>query len=247
MTDTIRALDMLSRSRGVVFDFDGVLVDSEPLHAEAIRRAAEPFGWTFTESQFHEFIVGRGDERCFASLAEWHNDELTEPVLRGLLTDKARYFEEGVSAGRFVVQPGAVAMIEHAAQRFDGRIAVCSGSRKVTVWSILERAGIGGLFDQNRVVTADDVKNNKPHPDGYLLASERLELAPAHALAIEDTPTGVAAAVSAGLSVIAVEHTVTRDRLNEAHAVVRTIADLLGLTNVAEGSTASSDNGTTDR
>jgi len=247
MTDAARAHDMLACVLGVVFDFDGVLVDSEPLHAEAIRKASQPLGWTFTESQFHEFIVGRGDERCFASLAEWHGETLTDEMLARLLVDKALYFREGVEAERFVVQPGAAEMIVQAAERFDGRVALCSGSRRETVWSILERAGMAELFGEGRVVTADDVERNKPHPDGYLLASGRIGIEPANAVAIEDTPTGITAARSAGLRVIAVEHTVPRDRLNEAHAVVRSIADLLHPSSHEQRRLGGTDGGTIDR
>ena len=96
-------------------------------------------------------------------------------------------------------------------------VAVCSGSVRDTVLRGLERLGVMDCL--RTVVTADDVTRNKPAPDPYLLAAERLQIDPAHAAAIEDSPTGITSARAAGLYVYGVAHSFPRERLSHAHVV----------------------------
>lgn len=208
----------------MIFDFDGVLVDSEPLHEWAIREAVTPLGWTFTHEQFVEGIVGRGDERAFVTIAGWNRAAIFEALGSSLLARKRELMAEGIAAGRYAVQPHASEIVALAASRFP--LAVCSGSRASVVCGMLEATGLASHF--RHVVTADDVTRAKPAPDGYLLAAERLGVAPARCVAIEDTPTGIAAARAAGMQVIGVCHTCSRSALAEADEVLDQIAELRG-------------------
>lgn len=219
--------------RACVFDFDGVVVDSEPLHMHAILRAVAPRGWTYSVEQFVEHIVGRGDERAFHSIAEWHGVKISERELADFLADKQRRMAIGIDERQFGVQPGAIETIRAAAERFGKRIAVCSGSRASAVVPMLRAIGVAGLFDvaegassAQRVVTHDDVRKTKPDPEGYLLAVERLGVRPEETMAIEDTASGVAAAKSAGLFTIAVTHTLPSEKLAHADVVVPRISDV---------------------
>ncbi len=211
--------------RATIFDFDGVLVDSEPLHEWAIREAVAPLGWAFTHQQFVEGIVGRGDERAFASIARWNNADLPEPLASDLLTSKRARMAEGIDAGRFTVQRGASDAVRAASAL--GPVAVCSGSRASVVLPMLRAVGLLDAFAH--VVTADDVRRAKPAPDGYLLAARKLGVSPESCTAIEDTPTGVQSARDAGMRVIAVCHTCSADALVGAHDVRASIADVHAL------------------
>ncbi len=211
--------------RATIFDFDGVLVDSEPLHEWAIREAVEPHGWTFTHAQFVEGIVGRGDERAFVTIARWNEADLPEGLASELLTTKRTKMAQGIAGGRFTVQPGAVDAVRAAAGL--GLVAVCSGSRGSVVLPMLIAIGLGDAFAH--VITADDVARAKPAPDGYLLAASRLGLAPNLCTAIEDTPTGVQSARDAGMRVLAVCHTCPAEALASAHHVLARIADAIPL------------------
>jgi beta-phosphoglucomutase len=182
----------------IIFDFDGVLVDSEPLHEWAIREAVTPLGWVFTHEQFVEGIVGRGDERAFVTIAGWNRAQISESLGTSLLARKRELMAEGISAERYAVQPHAREIVELAAARFP--LAVCSGSRASVVCGMLEVTGLAPHF--RHVITADDVTRAKPAPDGYLLAAARLGVEAARCVAIEDTPTGIAAAKAAGMRVI---------------------------------------------
>ena len=213
----------LAAMRAIIFDFDGVLVDSEPLHEWSIREAVAPRGWSFTHAQFVDGIVGRGDERAFATIARWNNAEISETLAVQLLETKRALMAEGIASGRFTPQPGAVETVHAAASL--GPLAVCSGSRASVVLPILRAIGLADAFA--RVVTADDVTRPKPAPDGYILTAARLSVAPSDCLAIEDTPAGVRSARDAGMRVVAVCHTCPAPSLADAHEVIPTIADAM--------------------
>lgn len=208
--------------RAVIFDFDGVLVDSEPLHEWAIRESVRPLGWAFSTDRFLAEIVGRGDENAYRLVARWNGGDLPDDRLAALLRDKWALMDRGIAEGRFSVQPGAREAL--AAARALGPTGVCSGSVRGTVVGMLKAAG---LFDGlGTVVCLDDVGRMKPAPDGYLRAAANLGVDPADCLAIEDTPTGVKAARNAGMRVAAVCHTMPAAELTEANEVYARISDV---------------------
>jgi beta-phosphoglucomutase len=206
----------------VIFDFDGVLVHSEPLHEWAIRESVRALGWDFSTERFYAEIVGRGDENAYRLIAAWNGGEMAEGGLRDLLVAKWDLRDRGIEENRFHVQPGAVEAVRAAAAR--GPVGVCSGSVRRTVVPLLRRIGV--LETLGTVVCGDDVPNMKPAPDGYLLAARRLGVEPSRCLAIEDTPSGISAAKSAGVHVVAVCHTMGAEKLGEAHRVVQRIGDI---------------------
>lgn len=212
----------MGNPRAVIFDFDGVLVDSEPLHEWAIRESVRDRGWTFTTEQFVRHIVGKGDENAYRRISEWNGAEMDDAAIRAVLVRKWSLMGDGIRDGRFAVQPGAVDAVRNAAAR--APIGLCSGSVRSTVVPMLERIGLLDAFGV--VVCGDDVHAMKPDPAGYLKAAGVLGVEPARCTAIEDTPTGVRAAKNAGMRVIAVQHTVPADMLHEADEVVASIADL---------------------
>ena len=213
---------MLEGIRAIIFDFDGVLVDSEPLHEWAIRESVREIGWTFTRERFYAEIVGRGDENAYRKIAEWNGAAISDAGIGAMLKDKWRLMDVGIHADKYTIQPGAAEAV-HAAKR-RGPVAVCSGSVNATVDSMLRRIGLRDVLDT--LVCGDDVPRMKPAPDGYLLAAKQLGVAPSECLAIEDTPTGVKAARSAGMREVGVCHTVGPESLHEATTVLGSIREL---------------------
>jgi len=202
---------------GVVFDFDGVVCDSEPLHERALRAAAESDGMGFTTETFREHFIGMGEVGCFRALAELHGRVLSGPEIAELSRRKVEAFGAVIDAEPPVPNRGACELIRAAAEA--GAVALCSGSRRGEVVPILERLGVLGLF--GAVVTADDVDEPKPDPAGYRLACARIGIAPGEAVALEDSPPGLIAARAAGLATAAVCHSYPRDRLDADHIVER--------------------------
>ncbi|MBK7404670.1 MAG: HAD family phosphatase [Phycisphaerales bacterium] len=206
----------------VIFDLDGTLANSELAHEEALRAAAASRGMTLSAENFQHRFVGLGESACFRILAQEQGIDLTPALLEELLATKLDHFLALAGRGAVTPWPGAVELV--AAASAAGRVALCTGSGRVSVAAILRAIGLADAFGV--VVTSDDVARTKPDPEGYRLAAARLGVDPGASIAIEDSPTGVRAARAAGLQVFAVEHSFPASSLGEAHRIFRTLAEI---------------------
>ena len=188
---------MSAPPRAVVFDCDGLLIDSEVRWAVAERRVVERHGGAWLPELREQMVGGSGDHtaRC---IAEWVG--LPETAAPGIL----REVYEGYLAGldELGVEPmaGAQAVVSAIAGRLP--IAVASNTQETTVRATLAASGLPAVFDF--VFTPDQGRRAKPAPDVYLAACEALGVAPEEAVAFEDSAPGAAAARAAGMFVIAV-------------------------------------------
>ena len=196
--------------RAVVFDLDGLLVETETIWMEAKVRLFRAHGVEFTVDD-HRAVFGTSEDftaRTF--LARFGLDEAQLPALIEEYLDTAA----GIFATGVETRDGATEII--AALRGRVPLGLASNTRRELVDLILERAGLTGCFDA--IATGDEARP-KPEPDVYALACARLGVAPADAVAIEDSPTGVRAAKAAGMTCIAVPSDPEVD-LSEADRVV---------------------------
>ncbi|GJM18800.1 MAG: haloacid dehalogenase [Phycisphaeraceae bacterium] len=215
--------------RAAIFDFDGVLVDSEPTHMDSILRTIRGEGWDADPGEMFREFVGTSDRFCFVTLAERHGVTLDEDAVNRLIERKLGHFLDAVEGGAVVAHAGAFELIRAAAEVVP--VVVCSGSRRNTVLPVLERFGVAGVV--RGVVGADDVTNTKPDPEAYRAACALAGEDPGACVTIEDTDHGIASGVDAGLRVIGVRHTWDNDRLARADEVFDrigqiTVEDLLG-------------------
>lgn len=193
----------------VIFDFDGVIADSEGAHERAIRGMFEPMGMPFDHAFFVANCIGASDSVAYRRIAALHGREMSDEQIAALRPVKEAAFTKLAHEGLVRAWPGAVELVRAAAER--GPVALCSGSLGEQVSPVLERFG---LLDVLRVrVTADRVRHTKPDPEGYLLAASMIGVEPARCTAIEDSPTGLRAAKAAGLRAFAVEHSYPGDAL----------------------------------
>jgi beta-phosphoglucomutase len=206
----------------IVFDFDGIIVDSEPAHARSIEVALASLGLGFPSKNDYTRYIGRGDREVMAEVAADQGRAVTPEDMERLVRAKSGAFLDLAHSGFIKPYPGSVELLRAAADA--GPIAVCSGSERAVVEPVLESLGVLALL--RTVVTANDVPKPKPDPAGYLLAARRLAVRPAEAVAIEDSPTGIRAARAAGYCVHAVCHSFPRERLTEAHDIHNVIADV---------------------
>jgi beta-phosphoglucomutase-like phosphatase (HAD superfamily) len=179
----------------VVFDCDGVLVDSEPLSERAWRQALEEHGVDMGQD-FSQW-VGTTDDAIairFAAEAGVSPTRLADRAA-AILVDDLRYEPAVV----FDDARNALA----GAQAAELRLAVATNSERWRLEALLRSAGIADVFEF--AVTSDDVRSPKPAPDVYLLAASLLGVEPPRCLVVEDSPTGVAAARAAGMRVVAVD------------------------------------------
>ncbi|MCX7887137.1 MAG: HAD-IA family hydrolase [Verrucomicrobiae bacterium] len=203
---------MMPALRGVIFDMDGVLCDSEALTAEAgCRMFAETYGVEIGPHEFEPF-VGMGDDRYLGGVAERHGIRLTLP------RDKIRMYEiyGEIAQGKLAPLPGVVDFIADCRRR-GLKLAVASSADAMKVETNLREIGLpGSCFDA--VVTGDDVVQKKPHPEIFLKAAARLGLEPVGCLVVEDAPSGVKAAKAAGCWCLALTSSFGSDELREAGA-----------------------------
>ena len=216
----------------VIFDFDGIVVDTEPLHYKAFQQLLVPLGLGYSWEQYLEHYLGFDDRDAFREAFRAGGLPLSDRDLRALMDSKAGAFQDIVSVG-VAPYPGVVELIRSISGALP--LALCSGALRSDIDPILAQLDLTGAFDA--LVTADEVAASKPDPESYRLAVQRLrDLYPgridaAASLAIEDTPAGIASATGAGLKVLAVTNSYPKDRLAGAFRVVDSLAgiDLEGL------------------
>jgi len=214
------------QAEAVIFDFDGVIVDTEPLHYAAFQRLLEPLGLGFSWGEYVDTYMGFDDRDAFVEAFKAKGTGLSATALQGFIDRKADLFQEIIRDG-ISAYPGVVDLIRGIR---DSRtpLAISSGALRSDIGPILETLGIADCFDV--IVTAEDVARSKPDPECYRLAharlneSRRLDLTPGQVLAIEDTPAGIAAAKGAGLRVIAVTNSYPAAHLSQADLIVDTLA-----------------------
>jgi len=221
------ALQTLRRPEAAIFDFDGVIVDTEPLHCAAFRRVLEPLGIAFTWDEYVETYMGFDDRDAFREAFRRHGRRLDDGALSELIAGKSRRFQDLLREG-VTAYPGTVALIV-ALHASGTPLAICSGALRTDIDPILDQLKIAHCF--RHVVAADDVRKGKPDPEGYLLAYRRLSrthgpslAAPGRCLAVEDTPAGIEAAKRTGLSVLAVTNSYPAEALAQADAVTDSLA-----------------------
>ena len=214
----------------IIFDFDGVIVDSEPMHEAALRETLRAEGMDFSPQEYRTKYLGFDDRDICVGVARVHGRTLSDTDLGRLMRLKCQKTTEAIAAGVAAPFPGSVELLRSAAAA--APVAICSGARREEIDAVLARLGVAGLA---KVITsADDVSKSKPDPESYRLTVERLGEKPQGCVAIEDTARGVQSARGAGVRVIAVCHSMTRSELEGANRIVAstmelTVADLLSM------------------
>ncbi len=193
----MRAMNKSLSLDAVIFDCDGVLVDSEVLAIRGERGALEEFGLRYSPEDYVRKFVGLHDGAFF--------DALREDFREAFSADAPGDFEERILEGRgrerhaLQVIEGAAAAMQTVKAQF-GRIGVASSSRAHFLKSKLERTGLYE-FAAPHVYSADLVAHGKPAPDIFLYTAERLGVDPARCLVLEDSENGVRAGLAAGMTV----------------------------------------------
>lgn len=201
---------LLNQIDGVIFDLDGVIVDSEALHNESIKAAALQHGLALTDDFFATFM-GQPDETILAHLSSRY--------LRGAVSPEQLMDEKQVIyrdlAGQLAAIPGAVEFI-HLVRAAGMPIGLATSSTLENQRLAFDRFHLHGYFDV--VVTVEDVALPKPAPEPYALAAARLQIAPAACLVIEDSLNGVRAGKGAGCYVVGLTTSYPASALQSAGA-----------------------------
>jgi len=215
--------------RALIFDFNGVLADDDPIHMEAFRQVAHEEGLSFTYEEYLDKYLPLNDRDCFQTLFAEHGRCLTLPTLEALIRRKSIYYFQAI-AENTVLFADAASAVRAAALKCP--VAIASGARGEEIRHILKQECLDSCF--GAIVSADDVQFGKPHPEPFLLAHERLKekdrsLKVSECVAVEDSIGGIQSAHGAGMRCLAIAHSYGPERLQSANPewVIDSIANFV--------------------
>ena len=209
------------RTQAIIFDFDGVLANTEDLHYRAFVQVFTPRGWDLDAAEYYERYMGFDDRGLVVEYARDRSMDLSADVIDALTASKAQAFAAMVASGD-VLYPGAREIVRQLAGRF--RLAIASGALHEEIVTILRAGGVLDSFEA--IVGADDVPASKPAPDSYLAAAAALGVDPAACVAVEDSVWGLRAARAAGMRAIGVTTTSPRSALDGAEQILAGVHEL---------------------
>ncbi|MEW6544399.1 MAG: HAD family phosphatase [Nitrospirota bacterium] len=216
--------------KAIIFDFDGVVADNEPIHFATFQKVLSEIGLPLSEADYYGKYLGFDDKGCFEAVLTAHGRPVSRKLIEDLVARKASAYLDHIKR-RLVIFPGVRELAREAASRY--RLAIASGALRHEIEFILEQAGIRKEFEH--ITSAEDVTRGKPDPEPYVHALQGLNrsrpsgAAPLRAedcLVIEDSIPGIRAAHAAGMKALAVSNTHTVQDLHEADAVTSSLADV---------------------
>ncbi|MBN1282580.1 MAG: HAD family phosphatase [Proteobacteria bacterium] len=213
--------------KALVFDFDGIITDTEPVHMEAWQGVLEPLGVFIEEDEFHRYYVGLNDRDFLDAVAKAHRHHFEEIEKADLIESKSAA-TISMLMKEIPLLPGVGKFIDSVRDKCP--LAICSGANRGEIEYILKHLKWHGYFDP--IIASDSVKKGKPDPEGYIRAYEGLvekidaPVMAGEVIAIEDSPRGIAAAKAAGLRCIAVSNSYERDLLKSADWIVDSLGEV---------------------
>ena len=220
----------MANLRAIIFDFDGVVADSEPIHLAMFQRVLGEMGLFLSPDEYYADYLGYDDKGCFRAFLTAHGQSPSDKTIDDLVARKARAYLDHIKQ-HVVIFPGVHELVREAASRH--RLAIASGALRNEIEYVLECAGIRKEFEH--ITSAEDVRRGKPDPEPFVHALAALNrapqpgqdrLSPDDCLVIEDSIPGIRAAQAAGMKVLAVANTHTAQNLHEADALTQSLADV---------------------
>ena len=179
----------------ILFDCDGVLVDSESITCGVLRDMFEEQGWRMSLAECMQRFVGHTVKSQRVTIEAMTGRPLTDAWLQQFFERRNVRLQESIAAIE-----GVHEALEHLNDHCQGRIAVASGADRFKVEMMLKQVGLHHFFE-GRIFSGHEMPRSKPHPDVYLAAAAYLQVDPARCLVIEDTTVGITAGVAAGATV----------------------------------------------
>ena len=213
--------------RAVIFDCDGVIVNSEPHHLTAFREALKGEGISLSTAEYYSKYLAMDDKACFEAVLRAKGRRTDADRIARLMEKKMALYER-LSHEELVLYPGVVNLVNTLKERY--RLAIASGALHEEVRFAVEKGRLQDAFPV--LVAAQDVRNGKPHPEAFQTALARLNglpprpvppIQPAECLVIEDSVHGIEGARSAGMKCLAVTNSYPKEKLTRADLVVESL------------------------
>jgi HAD superfamily hydrolase (TIGR01509 family) len=202
----------------IVFDFDGVIANTELLHLQAYQQVLGRRGWTLDEDAYFNRYLGYNDEDMLQLYAVDQGLRVDGAGILALVREKTGVYQTSLESGS-VLYPGAADCVRQLAKSFP--LAIASGSLRDEIFRILNAEHLVSEF--RVVVSSDDVARSKPAPDPYLKAAADLGIEPSRCVAIEDSHWGLDAARTAGMRTIALTTTSPAEKLQAAELILDSV------------------------
>lgn len=214
----------MKKVKGIIFDMDGLLFDTESIYCDANLVVAEKYDLPFTEETYARFI-GISDEEVWAELHKMFADHGTETVQK-FIDESWGMAHDRFKTGNVDLKPGVHELLAYLEEKEIPRVLASSNVRPV-IEILLEHAGIRDKFSD--IISAEDVKFAKPDPEIFVIAADRLGIAAADGLVLEDSKNGILAAEGAGVPVVMVPDIVppTAEIKEKTEAVLPTLHEVI--------------------
>jgi len=214
--------------RAVIFDFDGVITDSEILHFRSFNRVLARYGAEITMKDYYKTYLGLTDVDCFNLLIREGHLKAGTQKIEELVKQKKQIFEELAKTEGKIIE-GVQGFLKMLRQN-NIPTAICSGALLAEIELILEDARLRHFFET--IVSAEQVRKGKPSPDGFLLTLRKLNkgrqipITGAQCVVIEDSHWGLQAAKAAGMHTVAVTNSYDAEQLSMAEKIVARLSEL---------------------
>lgn len=182
--------------KAVLFDFDGVVVQSEQLHMRTFLELLEPYGVKVSEQRWYNEFAGTGSRHIFEVLVKEY--DIPKSVDELVQARKTNY-EKAVKKGMLKLTPGVIEFLEKLKQK-KIKTAIVSGSHRTNIEAALKIFGLNKFFDI--VVSGDELEKRKPDPEPFLYAARKLKITPTECIAIEDSVSGAKSVKAAGIKLV---------------------------------------------
>lgn len=213
--------------KAVIFDFDGVIADAEPVHLKAFQAVLSEEGIELSKKEYYDKYLALDDKTCFAAILKDRGRGFDKSLIHDLTVSKSKYYDEFIREN-LVIFPGVIDFVKKLHEKYP--ISIGSGALRHEIEFILESIGIRKEF--NIIVSADEIENCKPAPDVYIRVLHLINqldslksgtVRPYECLVIEDSIAGVTAAHSAGMKCLAITNSYPAEKLFEADMIVKSL------------------------
>ncbi len=205
--------------KGVIFDFNGVILDDEELHRMAIQRVLSDFEIFLSDQEYYQHLPGTLIKEVFSFIARYKNIRIP---IQECVERKIKYYEEYFETGMQFF-PGVKRLIASLSES-GLKIAVASTSHRRFITRALTRLSALDYFAA--IVSYEDITRGKPDPEVYLKALDRLSIQPEFCVAFEDSVNGVLSAKAANIKCVAITNTFCREELKQADLIISTLKGL---------------------
>ncbi len=205
--------------RALLFDFDGVIVDSEPLHFMAFAEVLRGVHIDLSEDEYYDELIGFDDKGAFKHVFEKHGRQLDPKTFLRVMTHKKEAMMRQIFDRKYKALPGVEEFVRGVWRHYP--LCICSGALREEIETMLEGVSLRDCFSV--IVSAEDVTRGKPDPEGYVLSAQMVSdkiksrLGPGDCLVIEDAPLVAQSVRAVGFPVLGVATTHTMDKFESAN------------------------------